>query len=91
MNHNNSSYIIESQADAEYNPYIHGPSKGEYVKSQIGETLPSALLAPDLIKVEVYPMKVVYDFTKRSKNMKMVEDGVFENFEFVERCDSHLR
>lgn len=78
--------------NAEYNPYIHGPSKGEYVKSQIGDTnLISALQQPDLIKVETIPMKVVYDFTKQSKNMKMVEEGIFENFESVERCDSRLR
>ena len=36
-------------------------------------------------------MKNVYDFTKRSPNMKLVEDGQFERFEYEERCDSKLK
>jgi hypothetical protein len=37
------------------------------------------------------PMKIVYDFTKRSINMKYVEEGIFGKFEFEERCDSKVK
>jgi hypothetical protein len=47
------------------------------------------LLPPEQIKVEM-PMKVVYDFTKRSHNMRLVNEGKFEDFEFTERCDSKI-
>jgi hypothetical protein len=49
-----------------YNPYLHGPSRGDYVKSLLESTLPPALVAPDLIKISAIPTKKVYDFTKRS-------------------------
>ena len=92
INNNNSSYQHESNdaGDNGYNPYIHGPSKGEYIKSQIESTIPHALVAPDLIKLESLPMRVIYDFTKRSKNYKLMEEGQFERFEGVERQDSKL-
>ena len=49
-----------------------------------------ALLPPEQIKVEVPPMKMVYDFTKRSANMRFVEEGVYDKFESEERCDSKI-
>jgi hypothetical protein len=49
-----------------YNPYLHGPSRGDYVKSLVESSLPAALAPPDLIKVSAIPTKKVYDFTKRS-------------------------
>lgn len=36
------------------------------------------------------PVKIVYDFTKRSNNMKLINDGKYEDLEFTERCDSKL-
>jgi hypothetical protein len=36
------------------------------------------------------PRKVVYDFTKKSYNAKLVEDGVFDRFIFEDRCDSKI-
>ena len=36
--------------------------------------LPSALVAPELIKVDTVPTKKVYDFTKRSQNYRFIED-----------------
>jgi hypothetical protein len=55
------------------------------------ENLPApALVAPEQIKVEHIPVKKVYDFTKRSKNMKLFNEGHMENFEFSERCDSKI-
>jgi len=47
------------------------------------------LTAPELIKVEM-PIKTVYDFTKKSNNMRMVNEGKFEDFDYIERCDSKL-
>jgi len=35
-------------------------------------------------------MKVVYDFTKKSKNMRLVNEGRFDDFDYIERCDSKL-
>lgn len=55
------------------------------------DQIPPALIAPELIKVESIPKKVVYDFTKKSTNYKMVEDGIFDRFDFEERCDSKIR
>lgn len=54
--------------------------------------LPPALIAPELIKVQAVPTKKVYDFTKRSNNIKLLEEGAsIERFEFEEkRCDSRL-
>lgn len=49
------------------------------------------ITVPELIKVETIPMKVVYDFTKRSQNMKFLEEGFFDKFEREERCDSKLK
>jgi hypothetical protein len=42
------------------------------VKSMI--SLPPALVAPEMIKVENVPMKKVYDFTKHSQNYKLIEN-----------------
>jgi hypothetical protein len=61
-----------------YNPYLHGPSKGEYVRSLIESNLPPALVAPELIKVSAIPTKKVYDFTKRSQNAKYLEEGALD-------------
>lgn len=36
--------------------------------------LPSALVAPELIKVDTVPTKKVYDFTKHSQNYRFIED-----------------
>jgi hypothetical protein len=36
------------------------------------------------------PHKVVYDFTKKSYNAKLVEDGVFDQFIYEDRCDSKI-
>ena len=88
---NNANGAYVNEADASYNPYLHGPSKGEYIKQQNLERIPTAIEAPDLIKIEAIPTKVVYDFTKRSANLKLVEQGDFDNFEYEERCDSKLR
>lgn len=60
------------------------------MKSVLQESIPPALVAPDLIKLEAIPSKIVYDFTKRSKNQKFLEEGLFERFECEERCDSRL-
>lgn len=49
------------------------------------------MIAPELIKVEAIPIKVVYDFTKRSHNMKLLEEGDYERFECEERCDSKIK
>jgi hypothetical protein len=83
---------------------LHGPSKGEYVKSLI--SVPSALVAPDLIKVENVPTKKVYDFTKHSQNYRLFDNNnettsqqqqqqanfSLENLEYEEkRCDSRLK
>jgi len=70
------------------------------VKSQI--TLPTALVAPDLIKLENLPTKKVYDFTKHSQNYRLFENNEttmqpsanfsLENLEYEEkRCDSRLK
>ena len=81
-----------SEIEAAYNPYLHGPSKGEYVKAQILDQIPTAIIIqPELIKVETVPLKKVYDFTKRSKNMKLVEEGIFDKFDHEERCDSKIK
>lgn len=48
-------------------------------------------MAHELIKVESIPKKVVYDFTKRSENAKLVQEGDYEHFISEERCDSKLR
>jgi len=78
---------------------LHGPSKGEFVKSHI--TLPPALVAPDLIKLESLPTKKVYDFTKHSQNYRLFDNNEamhqptnysLENLEYEEkRCDSRLK
>lgn len=79
---------------------MHGPSKGEFVKSQI--TLPPALVAPDLIKLDSLPTKKVYDFTKHSQNYRLFDNNEatmqpttnysLENLEYEEkRCDSRLK
>jgi len=79
---------------------LHGPSKGEFVKSQI--TLPPALVAPDLIKLDSLPTKKVYDFTKHSQNYRLFDNNEaillpttnysLENLEYEEkRCDSRLK
>jgi hypothetical protein len=103
INWSNNSYVQESNgglnaaADVEtgssgYNPYLHGPSKGEYLKQQNIETIPTALVAqPDLIKVETVPQKVVFDFTKRSNNARLLEEGVLDRFESEQRCDSKIK
>ncbi len=77
--------------DQEYNPYMHGPSKGEFLKQQRIESIPKALPPPELIKVEAIPTKVVYDFTKRSANYRMVEEGIYDRFDCEERCDSKIK
>ena len=70
------------------------------MKSQI--TLPTALVAPDLIKLENLPTKKVYDFTKHSQNYRLFENNEttmqpsanfsLENLEYEEkRCDSRLK
>jgi hypothetical protein len=70
------------------------------VKSQI--TLPTALVAPDLIKLENLATKKVYDFTKHSQNYRLFENNEttmqpsanfsLENLEYEEkRCDSRLK
>jgi hypothetical protein len=62
------------------------------VKSLID--LPTALVSPELIKVETMPTKKVYDFTKRSENYRYIEDTnlSLENLEYEERrCDSRLK
>ena len=33
---------------------------------------------------------MVYDFTKKSYNAKLVEDGVYDRFIFEDRCDSKI-
>jgi len=56
--------------------------------------LPSALVAPDLIKVDTIPTKKVYDFTKRSQNYRFIEENnlSLEHLEYEERrCDSRLK
>lgn len=47
------------------------------------------MVPPEQIKVEM-PIKVVYDFTKKSKNLKLVNEGRFDDFDYIERCDSKL-
>ena len=79
------------QAEGEYNPYFHGPSRAEYVKQSNLESIPTAIIAPELIKVDSIPKKVVYDFTKRSENAKLLQEGDLDHFISEERCDSKLR
>lgn len=55
------------------------------------DQIPSALIAPDLIKVEAIPTKLVYDFTKRSNNYRMAEEGIYDRFDCEERCDSKIK
>jgi hypothetical protein len=93
-NPNSSLQLGDSMAEIEsgYNPYLHGPSKGDYVKNQMLETIAPAIIAqPDLIKVQAIPSKNIYDFTKRSNNMKYLEEGLYDKFEYEERCDSGLK
>lgn len=47
------------------------------------------MVPPDQIKVEI-PHKIVYDFTKKSYNTKLLEDGVLDRFIFEDRCDSKI-
>lgn len=57
----------------------------------------SVLVPPEQIRVEI-PVKYVFDFTKRSKNYKMMKkqrgnegDGFEEcEYEFERRCDSKI-
>lgn len=58
----------------DYNPYLHGPLHNKL-------SVPPALIPPEDIRVE-RPVKIVYDFTKRSNNMKLVKDGKFEGFDY---------
>ena len=44
-----------------------------------------------MIKVEAIPTKVVYDFTKRSKNYKLAEEGIYDKFDCEERSDSKIK
>ena len=53
------------------------------------DNLPTALLPPEEIKVEM-PIKIVYDFTKRSANKKLLDEGVYGRFEYDERSDSKI-
>jgi hypothetical protein len=55
------------------------------------DKIPPALISPDLIKVEAIPKKVVYDFTKKSTNYKMLEEGIYDRFDCEERCDSKIK
>lgn len=32
----------------------------------------------------------MYDFTKRSNNLKLANEGIYDKFEFTERCDSKI-
>ncbi len=52
--------------------------------------MPTALVAPELIKVSAIPIKKVYDFTKRSQNAKYLEEGAQDQIEYEERSDSKL-
>lgn len=61
------------------------------MKQQLHDQIPPALIAPDLIKLEALPTKVVYDFTKKSTNYKLIEEGIFDRFDFEERCDSKIK
>jgi hypothetical protein len=46
---------------------------------------------PEQIKVEI-PVKYVFDFTKRSKNYRLMKHGNEnrEEYEFERRCDSKI-
>ncbi len=59
---------------------------------------PPALLPPDDIKLTRIPVKMVYDFTKKSQNMKILESlnqdsslASSRDFSYEERCDSRLK
>jgi hypothetical protein len=45
------------------------------------------LVSPEQIKVEL-PKKVVYDFTKRSNNYKLMKEGITDQYEHELRSDS---
>ena len=60
------------------------------MKSLVESSLPTALVAPELIKVSAIPTKKLYDFTKRSQNAKYLEEGALDRIEYVEHSDSKL-
>eukprot|EP00347_Sterkiella_histriomuscorum_P021741 403332928 len=105
-NTNNQNYKEEintqgnqiKNSNQDYNPYLHTHGLG---KNQQQNTINNfiydpnmpapiaALLPPDQIKVQI-PVKKLYDFTKRSQNMQLVNEGVFDQFDYTERCDSKI-
>ena len=97
INNSNSSYkndLMSNDNREDYNPYTQLDSKksDQSLSSPVRtnqENVPPALVPPDQIKVEM-PRKVVYDFTKKSYNAKLVEDGVFDRFIYEDRCDSKI-
>ena len=51
--------------------------------------IPPALIPPDEIKVDI-PVKMVYDFTKKSANKQLLDEGIYGRFLFEERSDSKI-
>ena len=60
------------------------------MKSLIDQSLPPAIVEPDLIKISAVPTKKVYDFTNRSLNAKYLEEGALDRIVYEERSDSKL-
>jgi hypothetical protein len=98
INNSNSSYKNDAISNAEnredFNPYTQfGSKKSEQSSSSpsraVQDNVAPALVPPELIKVEI-PHRMVYDFTKKSYNSKLLEDGVYDRFIFEDRCDSKI-
>ncbi|CDW80668.1 UNKNOWN [Stylonychia lemnae] len=89
FSNNNGKYKQEINGSSQdYNPYLHGSQNN--LKREENNSPPPALVPPEQIKVEHIPIKISYDFTKKSKNMKLLNEGQLDNFEYSERCDSKI-
>jgi hypothetical protein len=55
------------------------------------QSLPPALVEPELIKVSAIPTRKIYDFTKHSVNNKYLEEGALEQIIYEEHQDNRIK